>query len=104
MESDMTPRSVAKELSPFLVLDLGFDIVNSIRRFHLEGDGLSSKSLDKDLHAVARVRQCGNQLSFDNTIDYRKINTKEVGRSTYLIGLKSGLIETVFESCLCGRR
>merc|ERR1712142_931091 len=34
----------------FLVLDLGLDIFNGVRGFNLEGDGLSSQSLDEDLH------------------------------------------------------
>jgi hypothetical protein len=38
--------------SPFLVLDLGFDIVDSIRGFDLKGDGLASKGLNENLHGV----------------------------------------------------
>merc|ERR1711970_881532 len=38
----------------FLVLDLCFDILNSITRLHLQGDGLTSQSLDKDLHASSQ--------------------------------------------------
>ena len=34
-----------------LVLDLGLDIVNSVRGLDLEGDGLSSEGLNEDLHA-----------------------------------------------------
>ena len=34
-----------------LVLDLGLDIVDGIRRLHLEGDGLAGQSLHEDLHA-----------------------------------------------------
>jgi len=34
----------------FLVLDLGLDVLNGIRRFNLEGDGLTSQGLDEDLH------------------------------------------------------
>ena len=33
-----------------LVLNLGLDIVNAIRRLHLEGDGLTRQSLDEDLN------------------------------------------------------
>lgn len=35
---------------PFLVLDLGFDIVNGVRRLHLKGDSLAREGLDEDLH------------------------------------------------------
>ena len=37
---------------PFLVLDLGFDVIDGVGGFDLEGDGLSGEGLDKDLHAV----------------------------------------------------
>jgi len=33
-----------------LVLDLALDIVDSVRRLNLEGDGLSGEGLDEDLH------------------------------------------------------
>merc|ERR1711874_119770 len=34
-----------------LVLDLGLDVLDGVRRFDLEGDGLASQGLDEDLHA-----------------------------------------------------
>ena len=34
----------------FLVLDLGLDVLNSVVGLDIEGDGLSCKSLDEDLH------------------------------------------------------
>merc|ERR1719222_1121256 len=37
-----------------LVLDLGLDILNSVRWLHLQSDGLASESLDKDLHPSAQ--------------------------------------------------
>ena len=33
-----------------LILDLGLDILNSVRWLDVQGDGLSSEGLDKDLH------------------------------------------------------
>ena len=39
----------------FLVLDLGLDIVNGVRGFHIQGDGLASESLDKDLHTTTET-------------------------------------------------
>merc|ERR1719423_495004 len=38
----------------FLVLDLGLDVLNGIRRFNLQGNGLASESLDKDLHTSSQ--------------------------------------------------
>merc|ERR1719379_2200385 len=38
----------------FLVLDLGLDVFNRIRRFNLKGDGLSSQCLDEDLHTSSQ--------------------------------------------------
>merc|ERR1711868_237543 len=43
----------------FLVLDLGLYILNGVRWFNLEGDGLSSQCLDKDLHTSS---QSENQM------------------------------------------
>ena len=37
-----------------LVLDLGLDIFDCVRRLNIEGDGLASQSLDEDLHATAK--------------------------------------------------
>ena len=36
--------------APFLVLDLGLDIVNGVGGLHLEGDGLAGEGLHEDLH------------------------------------------------------
>ena len=33
----------------FLVLDLGFDIVNGVRRLNIQGDGLAGQSFHKNL-------------------------------------------------------
>jgi hypothetical protein len=33
-----------------LVLDLGLDVVDGVRRLNLEGDGLAGEGLDEDLH------------------------------------------------------
>ena len=37
----------------FLVLDLGLDVLNGVRWLDIEGDGLSSESLDEDLHTTS---------------------------------------------------
>merc|ERR1712079_436707 len=37
-----------------LVLDLGLDILNGVRRLHLQGDGLSGQCLDEDLHTSSQ--------------------------------------------------
>ena len=36
----------------FLILNLGLDIVNGIRRFNIKGDGLSSKGLYENLEGA----------------------------------------------------
>merc|ERR1712012_1037402 len=43
----------------FLILDLSLDILDGVRWFNLEGDGLASESLDKDLHTSS---QSENQM------------------------------------------
>ena len=37
----------------FLVLDLSLDILNGVGVFNIEGDGLTSESLNKDLHTTS---------------------------------------------------
>ena len=37
----------------FLVLDLGLDILNGVSWFNIESDGLTSESLDEDLHTTS---------------------------------------------------
>jgi len=39
----------------FLILDLGFDGLDSVSAFDVEGDGLASECLDKDLHTTAEA-------------------------------------------------
>ena len=39
----------------FLVLDLGLDVVDGVRRLDLEGDRLAGEGLDEDLHATAET-------------------------------------------------
>ena len=39
-----------------LVLNLSLDVVDGIRRFHLQGDGLSRQGLDEDLHASTETQ------------------------------------------------
>merc|ERR1712159_315493 len=39
--------------NPFLVLNLSLDIVDGIRRLHIEGDGLAGQRLHEDLHTSA---------------------------------------------------
>ena len=38
----------------FLILDLGLDVFNSVRSFNIKSDGLSSQSLNKDLHSSSQ--------------------------------------------------
>jgi len=38
------------------VLDLGLDILNSIRGLNLKGNSLASQGLDKDLHSTAQAK------------------------------------------------
>ena len=40
----------------FLVLDLGLDIFDGVRRLDLKGDGLARQGLHKDLHFRSRSR------------------------------------------------
>ena len=40
---------------PLLVLDLGLDIVDGVRRLDLKGDGLAREGLDEDLHTATET-------------------------------------------------
>ena len=40
----------------FLVLDLGLDILNSVRGLDVQGDGLASEGLHEDLHTTAESK------------------------------------------------
>ena len=40
----------------FFVLDLSLDVVDSVGWFDVEGDGLASEGLDKDLHATSESK------------------------------------------------
>merc|ERR1711962_1122173 len=39
---------------PFLVLDLSFHVLNSVRRLNLEGDSFTSQRFDEDLHTSSQ--------------------------------------------------
>jgi len=47
----------------FLVLNLGFDIVNGVRAFNFESDCFASECLDKDLHSAAKSESVVVSLS-----------------------------------------
>ena len=49
-----------REHAPFLVLDLGLNIVDSVRGLDLKSDSLAGEGLDKDLHAVEASARCSN--------------------------------------------
>ncbi|KAF7078315.1 hypothetical protein CFC21_082774 [Triticum aestivum] len=53
-----------------LVLDLGLDIVDGVRRLHLKGDGLARQCLHKDLHLQRRITD-------------RMVSIKEADRQTH---------------------
>ena len=40
---------------PFLILNLGLDVVNGVGRLDLEGDSLASQGLDEDLHTATKT-------------------------------------------------
>ena len=42
----------SRNIHTFLVLDLGLDVLDGVRGFNLEGNGLASKCLDENLHFV----------------------------------------------------
>merc|ERR1712012_1164283 len=46
-------KSLLIRRDTFLVLDLSFDVLNGVRWLDIEGDSLTSESLNKDLHTTS---------------------------------------------------
>jgi len=79
----------------FLVLDLGLDVLNSVRRLNIEGDGLAGEGLDEDLHTSTKSEdQVKGRLLLDVVVakgsSILKLLTSEdksllIGRNTFLI-------------------
>jgi len=65
----------------FLVLDLGFDIFNGISWLDIEGDGLSSESLDEDLHTSSKSQ---------DEMESRLLLDVVIGESSTVLELLSG--------------
>jgi len=40
----------------FLILDLGFDVLNGVCWLDIKGDGLTGESLDEDLHTTSKSK------------------------------------------------
>jgi hypothetical protein len=70
----------------FLVLDLLLDLLDGIRRFNFESDGLASEGLDEDLHTTTQAQ---NQVESGLLLDV------VVGKSTAVLELLSGEDETL---------
>ena len=55
-------QSLLVRRDALLVLDLGLDVLDGVRRLDIKRDGLASQSLDEDLHSTAKAQhqvQCG---------------------------------------------
>merc|ERR1711988_1473643 len=55
-----------------LVLDLGLDILNGVRWLNLQGDGLASEGLDKDLHTSSQSGCCSQRGFFHPQAAYQQ--------------------------------
>ena len=49
-QPESTTTTTRAAHSPFFILDLGLDVVDSVGRFDLQGDRLAREGLDKNLH------------------------------------------------------
>jgi len=65
----------------FLVLDLGLDVLNSVCWFDIEGDGLTSESLDEDLHTSSKSQ---------DEMESRLLLDVVIGESSTILELLSG--------------
>ena len=70
----------------FLVLDLGLDVLDGVRRLHLEGDSLSSQGLDEDLHSSSEP---------ENEVKSRLLLDVVVGQSSSILQLLSSEDKTL---------
>ena len=61
MRSLIETGSSRKSGSPFLVLDFGFHIVDSVGRLYLEGNSFSCECLDEYLH-LSSVEMISSEL------------------------------------------
>jgi len=62
----------------FLILDLGLDVVDGVRRLDLQGDGLASEGLHEDLHTAAQT---------EDKMEGRLLLNVVVGESTPILEL-----------------
>lgn len=74
-------------------LDLGLDIVNGVRRLHLEGDGLAREGLDEDLHLEGLVVVSLVGVGFSHFVSWDRF-----GRWSSVLWLLPG--EVVWNWCL----
>merc|ERR1712096_178126 len=70
----------------FLVLDLGLDVLNSVCWLDIEGDGLSSESLDEDLHTSSES---------EDQVESRFLLDVVVGQSSAILQLLSSEDESL---------
>ena len=64
-----------------LVLDLGLNVLNGVRGLDLKSDGLTSESLDEDLHTSTKT---------ENQVQGRLLLDVVVGKSSAIFKLLSG--------------
>merc|ERR1712038_1440448 len=70
----------------FLILNLGLNVVNGVGWFDIEGDGLSSQGLDKDLHTSTKT---------ENQMQSRLLLDIVVGQGTSIFELLSSKDQTL---------
>ena len=70
----------------FFVLILGLDIVNGVRRLHLQGDGLAGQGLDENLHTTTQTEHQVKGGLLLNVV---------IGQSATILKLLAGKDETL---------
>jgi len=79
----------------FLILNLGLDVFDRVRRFDIKSDGLASESLDEDLHTTSESEdEMESRLLLDVVVSqssavFELLSGKDqsllIGRDTFLI-------------------
>lgn len=64
-------RLETQKHEPFLVLDLGLDIVDCVGRLYLEGDRLAREGLDENLHFCRKMS--GESGSVDDELTWNTV-------------------------------
>ena len=83
----------------FLILDLGFHVVDRVAGLHVKRDGLSRQSLDEDLHTAAETKNQVQSGLFLNVVVRKSAPVFEL-----FTGKDQSLLVIFLVKCVCFAR